>query len=74
MPDTTYVADEEHYSLVVERMQKVKEQPWIGTADIKDLYVKDGRSRRKGKQRQHVRQSRYYRLFLRTDGTSVQHE
>ena len=44
MFDTTYVADEEHYSLVVERMQKVKKQLWIGTADIKDLYVKDGRS------------------------------
>src|SRR5574344_2738944 len=44
MSDTTYVADEEHYSLVVERMQKVKKQLWIGTADIKDLYVKDGRS------------------------------
>ena len=42
--ETSYVADEEHYSLVVERMQNVKKQLWIGTADIKDLYVKDGRS------------------------------
>lgn len=39
----SYIANEEHYSKVIERIKEVKHTLWIGTADIKDLYVKDGR-------------------------------
>ena len=43
MENTLYVANEQHYEQVVERIRTVKKTLWIGTADIKDLYVKDGR-------------------------------
>lgn len=43
-PQTTYIANEDHYNSVIERIKDVKKILWIGTADIKDLYVKDGRS------------------------------
>ncbi len=39
-----YIANETHYSEVVERIRRVERYLWIGTADIKDLYVKEGRS------------------------------
>lgn len=39
-----FVSNGEHYTEVIERIQSVKKLLWIGTADIKDLYVKDGRS------------------------------
>ncbi len=38
-----YIANEAHYDKVIERIKNVKKTLWIGTADIKDLYVKDGR-------------------------------
>jgi phosphatidylserine/phosphatidylglycerophosphate/cardiolipin synthase-like enzyme len=38
-----YIADGSHYSRVIEKISTVKKQLWIGTADIKDLYVKKGR-------------------------------
>ena len=38
-----YISNESHYDQVIERIQYVKKTLWIGTADIKDLYVKDGR-------------------------------
>ena len=34
-----YIADEAHFKEVIERVSKVKQYLWIGTADIKDLYV-----------------------------------
>ncbi len=37
-----YIANEEHYSKVLEKAKKVKKSLWIGTADIKDVYVKAG--------------------------------
>ncbi len=40
---TIYVENEKHYEQVIERIATVKKTLWIGTADIKDLYVKDGR-------------------------------
>ena len=43
MDKTLYIANEAHYEQVVERIHTVKKTLWIGTADIKDLYVKDGR-------------------------------
>ena len=39
----TYISNEAHYDQVIERIKTVKKTLWIGTADIKDLYVKDGR-------------------------------
>ena len=38
-----YIANEEHYEQVIERIKTVKKTLWIGTANIKDLYVKAGR-------------------------------
>ena len=37
-----YISNEEHYDLVIEKIKSVKKTLWIGTADIKDLYVKSG--------------------------------
>lgn len=36
-----YIADEAHFKEVIARVPKVKNSLWIGTADIKDLYVED---------------------------------
>ena len=38
-----FISNEAHYEQVIERIKTVKKTLWIGTADIKDLYVKDGR-------------------------------
>lgn len=38
---TQYIADEAHFKEVIERATKVKSSLWIGTADIKDLYVEE---------------------------------
>ena len=38
-----YISNESHYEQVIERIKTVKKTLWIGTADIKDLYVKEGR-------------------------------
>ncbi len=37
-----YIANEAHYTEVVEKSLTVQRTLWIGTADIKDLYIKDG--------------------------------
>ena len=37
-----YIQNEAHYIEVIERIRHVKHYLWIGTADIKDLYVKEG--------------------------------
>lgn len=37
-----YIQNEAHYTEVVERICHVKHYLWIGTADIKDLYAKEG--------------------------------
>ncbi len=39
---TEYIKDREHYSKVLNRCASVRSTLWIGTADIKDLYVKSG--------------------------------
>jgi len=36
-----YIANEAHYTEVVERIRQIQRYLWIGTADIKDLYVKE---------------------------------
>lgn len=38
----TYISNSDHYSEVLTRVPKVKRSLWIGTADIKDLYIKVG--------------------------------
>lgn len=43
LPETLYIANDAHYDQVIERIKDVKKTLWIGTADIKDLYVKEGR-------------------------------
>ena len=35
----TYITNTDHYKEVLSRVQSVKQTLWIGTADIKDLYV-----------------------------------
>lgn len=42
-PLTQYIADEAHYKEVLARMGKVKRELWVGTADIKDVYIRQGR-------------------------------
>ncbi len=39
-----YIADKDHYTEVLSRCEKVKHDLWIGTADLKDLYVEGGRN------------------------------
>ena len=35
----TYISDTAHYKEVLTRIPQVKRSLWIGTADIKDLYM-----------------------------------
>lgn len=41
---TEYIADTGHYNKVLAQVANVRQSLWIGTADIKDLYVKVGAS------------------------------
>lgn len=41
----SYIADTAHYDKVLNRVAQVENSLWIGTADIKDLYVQVGASR-----------------------------
>ena len=41
----TYVSNSAHYKEVLSRVQSVKHMLWIGTADIKDLYVEIGKEK-----------------------------
>ena len=40
--ETKYIADSAHYDTVLAEVLNVKKHLWIGTADIKDLYFKQG--------------------------------
>ena len=42
-PFIKYIQNEQHYTEVISRVATVKESLWIGTADIKDLYVMKGK-------------------------------
>ena len=42
----TYVSNSAHYKEVLSRVQSVKHMLWIGTADIKDLYVEIGKEKK----------------------------
>lgn len=39
--DFLYIQNEDHYHQVIEKIKDVKHHLWIGTADIKDLYIKE---------------------------------
>jgi phosphatidylserine/phosphatidylglycerophosphate/cardiolipin synthase-like enzyme len=40
---TQFISNTEHYEIVINRIRSVKKMLWLGTADIKDLYIKMGR-------------------------------
>lgn len=40
--ETKYIANNDHYTEVIQKVSSVKKQLWIGTADIKDMYVMQG--------------------------------
>ena len=42
----TYISDTAHYKDVLSRVPNVKHNLWIGTADIKDLYVEVGKEKK----------------------------
>ena len=42
----TYISNSVHYKEVLSRVQSVKHMLWIGTADIKDLYVDVGNEKK----------------------------
>lgn len=39
-----FISGSDHYDKVIARVASVKKSFWIGTADIKDLYVKSGKT------------------------------
>ena len=41
----TFISNPAHYKEVLSRVQSVKHTLWIGTADIKDLYVEVAKRR-----------------------------
>jgi len=43
---TTYISNSAHYKEVLSLVQSVKHLLWIGTADIKDLYVEVGKEKK----------------------------
>ena len=42
----TYISNSDHYKEVLSRVKSVKNTLWIGTADIKDLYVEVGKEKK----------------------------
>ena len=42
----TYISNSAHYKEMLSRVQSVKHMLWIGTADIKDLYVEIGNEKK----------------------------
>jgi phosphatidylserine/phosphatidylglycerophosphate/cardiolipin synthase-like enzyme len=42
----TYISNADHYKEVLLRVKTVKRMLWIGTADIKDLYVEVGKEKK----------------------------
>ena len=42
----TYISNSSHYKEVLSRVSSVKHLLWIGTADIKDLYVEVGKEKK----------------------------
>lgn len=42
----TFISNNAHYKEVLSRIQSVKHTLWIGTADIKDLYIEIGKEKK----------------------------
>lgn len=42
----TYISNSDHYREVLSRVQNVRHTLWIGTADIKDVYVEVGKEKK----------------------------
>ena len=42
----TYISNSAHYKEVLSRVQSVKHTLWIGTADIKDVYIEVGKEKK----------------------------
>lgn len=42
----TFISNQTHYTEVLQRTRSVKKTLWIGTADIKDLYVETRKEKR----------------------------
>ena len=42
----TYISNSTHYKEVLSRVLHVKDSLWIGTADIKDLYIEEGKTKK----------------------------
>ena len=42
---TTYISNSAHYKEMLSRVTHVKHSLWIGTADIKDLYIEEWEER-----------------------------
>ena len=43
---TVYISNSTHYEEVLSRVQSVKHMLWVGTADIKDLYLDVGNEKK----------------------------
>lgn len=41
-----YISNTDHYKEVISQVKNVKQTLWIGTADIKDLYVEIGKEKK----------------------------
>ena len=41
-----YISNTDHYKEVLSRVQSVKHMLWIGTADIKDMYIEVGKDKK----------------------------
>ena len=41
-----FISNADHYKEVLSRVQSVKHMLWVGTADIKDLYVEVGKEKK----------------------------
>ena len=39
-----YIKNEQHYSFFIEAIRQARRTIWVGTADIKDLYIKEGKN------------------------------
>jgi hypothetical protein len=49
-----YISNSSHYKEVLSRVQSVKHMLWIGTADIKDLYIEVGKEKNFSGKREQV--------------------
>lgn len=68
---TQYIADEAHFKEVIARVPKVKRSLWIGTADIKDLYVEE-RGLSKARYFEHFKGGKYKLIGFGKDSETLE--